>query len=193
MVTGNVMRVVIEALQQVAGRNCVSLLTAAGLSRYNHRLPPDDWQPAASGEELVRLYLTIYEMLGEPITRLFHRNCGEVYVRSLAQSKWTQELSDRGRAVPAEERLEWFVREMAQMAARGWSPQTISEDATAWYLTAEFCPICVGLHGVSAPICAQAPTMFSGLAKDLIGRRVRVVEVECVAMGAAHCKVAFYK
>jgi predicted hydrocarbon binding protein len=35
--------------------------------------------------------------------------------------------------------------------------------------------------------------MFAALAHALVGRRVRVVEVECAAMGAAHCKYALYK
>ncbi len=193
MITANVMRVFIQALQKTSGRNFEPLLTAAGLNRYAHALPPEDWSPAATAEELVRLNRTVYTMLGEPLTRLFHRNCGEAIIPGVLASAWGEQARAALAALPSDQKLAWLVGAAARMAERGWGHHTISEDATAWYLTAQLCPTCVGIQGVSAPICAQTPTLFAGLAKELLGRRVRVVEVECVALGHPHCKYAFYK
>lgn len=192
-ITANVMRVFIQALQKTSGRNFEALLTAAGLDRYIHALPPDDWSPAATGEELVRLNLTVYSMLGEQLTRLFHRNCGEAIIPGVLASAWGEQARTAVAGLPPDQHLAWLVGAAAKMAERGWGHHTVTEDATAWYLTAEFCPTCVRITGVSAPICAQSPTLFAGLAKEVLGRRVRVAEVECVALGHPHCKYAFYK
>ena len=53
MITANVMRVFIQALQKTSGRNFEPLLTAAGLTRYAHALPPSDWSPAATADAVV--------------------------------------------------------------------------------------------------------------------------------------------
>ncbi len=193
MITANVMRVFIRALQKTSGRSFEPLLTAAGLARFAHTLPPEDWSPAATTEELVRLNLTVYSMLGEQLTRLFHRNCGEAIIPGVLASAWGEQARTAVAGLPPDQRLAWLVGAAAKMAERGWGHHTVTEDATAWYLTAEFCPTCVGIKGVSTPICAQSPTLFAGLAKEVLGRRVRVAEVECVALGHPHCKYAFYK
>lgn len=192
-ITANVMRVFIQALQKTSGRNFEPLLTAAGLSRFIHALPPDDWSPAATADELVRLNLTVYAMLGEHLTRLFHRNCGEAIVPGVLASPWGEQNRAALGALPPDQQLAGFVRAAGAMAERGWGHHAISEDATAWYLIPEHCATCVGIQGVSAPICAQSSALFAGLAKEVLGRRIRVVEVECVALGHSHCKYAFYK
>jgi bacteriochlorophyll 4-vinyl reductase len=192
-ITANVMHVFIQALQKTSGRQFESLLTAAGLERYAHTLPPADWSPAATADELVRLNRTVYAMLGEQLTRLFHRNCGEAIVPGVLASAWGAQARTVLPTLPPDQRLAWFVRAAASMAERGWGHHTLTEDAIAWYLTAAFCPTCVGITGVSAPLCAQSPALFAGLAREVLGRRVRVVEVECVALGHSACKYAFYK
>jgi predicted hydrocarbon binding protein len=35
--------------------------------------------------------------------------------------------------------------------------------------------------------------LYSMVATRIVGRRVTVVELECAAMGAPHCKYAFHK
>jgi hypothetical protein len=192
-ITANVMRVYIQALHKTSGRNFEPLLIAAGLGRYTHALPPDDWSPAATADELVRLNHTVYAMLGEHLTRLFHRNCGEAIFPGVLASPWGTKARAELALLPPEGRLAWFVQAAASMAERGWGHHTVTEDATAWYLTTAVCSICVGIQGVSAPICASSPAMFGGLAREVLGRRVRVAEVECVALGHPHCKYAFYK
>jgi hypothetical protein len=192
-ITANVLRGLLLGLDQIAGSQRATLLINAGLAQYAHTLPPADDSPTIQGYELVRLYQMIYHMLGGSLTRLFHHNSGVAYVEGVLQSAWGQHMLAEGLTIPPAEKLEWFVREFAAFAGRGWMPHAVSEDASAWYLTPAFCPICTGLAGVSAPLCAQTPALLSGLSKPLIGRQVRVREVECRAQGAAHCVFACYK
>ena len=192
-VTSNTMRVVIQSVQQTSGPQFGLLLRAAGLERFVATLPAADMQFCATGEELVRLFHTVYEMLGEDCTRLFHRNCGVLFAEGTLAGRWGQDMLQRAPQIPAGARLAWFARELAEMAGRAYSPQILTEDATAWYLASEVCYTCLGIHNVSAPLCAAATMMYKGLADKLVGRRVRVAEVTCAAMGAPHCKFALYK
>ncbi|HUS14139.1 MAG TPA: 4-vinyl reductase [Chloroflexia bacterium] len=95
--------------------------------------------------------------------------------------------------LPEEKRLGVFVQHFGPVVARTWSPVQITEDAEAWYITVETCATCLGLREVSAPICASAQVLYQGLATKILGRRVRVSEVECAAQGAAACRFALYK
>ncbi len=192
-VTANTMRVVIQAVREVSGRQFEPLLRASGMTRFLHELPPDDFSPAADGEELVRLFQTVYAMLGESCARLFHRNCGVRFAEGTLQNQWGHDTLAHAPQIPAPERLGWFVHELADMAGRAYSRQIVAEDSTAWYMTAEVCHTCLGITGAAAPLCASAEEMYRILGDRMVGRHIRVIEVECAAMGASHCKFAFYK
>ena len=132
-------------------------------------------------------------MLGEVCTRLFHRNCGMAYAEGIMHSPWGATMRTKAATVPADQKLHWVVRELTALAEHSYSPQIVTEDAGAWYLASTSCYVCMGLQGVKAPICTSTETMYKELAKKLLGRTVRVVEVECAAVGAPHCKFAIYK
>jgi len=192
-VNATTMRVVIQSVKEVSGRQFEPLLHAAGMARFITHLPPDDLRPAADGEELVRLFHVVYGMLGESCTRLFHRNCGVRFAEGTIQGTWGRTMLALAPTIPVAERSAWFVHKLAEMAERSYSRQTVSEDDQAWYLSAEICHVCLGLTGIHAPLCASAEVMYALLGDQLAGRHVRVVEVECAAMGAPHCKYAIYK
>ena len=118
-ITANVMRVFLQALQKTSGRQFEPLLTAAGLARFAHTLPPTDWSPAATAAELVRLNGTVYAMLGEHLTRLFHRNCGEAIVPGVLASQWGPEARAAVAGLPPDQQLAWLVSAAAKMAERG--------------------------------------------------------------------------
>jgi hypothetical protein len=187
------MRAMLLALQKVAGRNYEALLTSAGLTRYLTVLPAADQSLAATEQEVAQLYTGVYLILGEALTRLFHRNLGEAYVAGITQNPAHQEMRARILAAPREQQLALFVREALGLIERAWPGLRLREDSTAWYLTIDQCVICGGVQNAGAPICGQLPALLSGLAKALLGRRIRVAEVECRAMGAAACIFAVYK
>jgi hypothetical protein len=181
-----------RTLQATCGQQYEPLLKAAGLARFLQTPPADDWRPAGTSAELVRLFTVVYDMLGEDLTRLFHRNCNVAIASYILEGQWAAAARAEAAQVPAEQRLAWAVQEIARYCARSWSPHLISEDAGAWYLTNDHCVVCADVRGAVGPFCGTA-TMFAALAQALVGRRVRGIEVECAAMGAPHCKYALYK
>jgi hypothetical protein len=191
-VPGNTMRMMLQAVKDVSGVQYERLMVKAGLKHYLYELPADSWRPGGTEEELTRLFATVYEMLGEPLTRLFLLNYGLLLAPRLLQSEVARTLVAGIGPVAGPQRLGWFVQGLALMTGRAWVRQTVSEDAEAYYLTPERCLVCTHVHNAHAPLCADAEALYSSLAKHLVGR-VRIVEVECAAMGAAHCKYAFYK
>jgi hypothetical protein len=192
-INGTTMRVVLESLKSVSGPQYEMLLQRAGLDRFLKELPAADGKTAATGEELVRLFTVVYTMLGEVCTRLFHRNCGVAFAEGIMRSGWGAKMQAKAATIPADQKLPWVVRELIALAEHSYSPQIVSEDNAAWYLASATCYVCLGLQGVKAPICTSTETMYKELAKKLLGRTVRVVEVECAALGAPHCKFAVYK
>jgi V4R domain len=191
-IPGQSLRQILLTLQASCGQQYEPLLKAAGLARFLHSLPPDDWNPAGTTGEVARLFKVVYDMLGEELTRLFHRNNNLAIAEYLLHSPRGQQMIAQAAQMPPDQRLGWFVRETAVFSGRTWTPHTASEDADAWYLTNEHCLVCAGVQGAAAPFCGSA-TLYAHMAKAIVGRRVRVVEVECAAMGAPHCKYALYK
>jgi len=191
-IPGQSFRQILVTLQASCGQQYEPLLKAAGLMRFQQTLPPDDWSPAGTAAEIARLFKVVYDMLGEDLTRLFHRNNNLAIAKFILKSPAGQSMVAEAAQIPAGQRLGGFVRAMALSSGRTWTPHTVSEDADAWYLTNEHCLVCAGVQGAASPFCGSA-TLYAYLAKAVIGRRVRVVEVECAAMGAPHCKYALYK
>jgi hypothetical protein len=96
-------------------------------------------------------------------------------------------------AIPISDRMGWLMQQSAAQSARSGIPLHITEDATCWYEEPEVCYICAGIRGVQAPICMMRESFGRRVAEQVMGRRVRVVEVACAAMGAPHCKFAVWK
>ncbi len=189
---GNTMRMMLQAVKDVSGVQYERLMLKAGLKHYLYELPADSWRPTGTEEELTQLFGTVYTMLGESLTRLFLLNYGLLLAPRVLQSEMARPLVSGIAMVQEEQQLGWFVHALAAMVGRGWARQTITEDAEAYYMTADRCLVCTHIHDAKTPVCADAEALYSSLAKHLLGR-VRVTEVECAAMGAPHCKYAFYK
>ena len=187
------LRAVLQSIQSMSGPQYVVLLQQAGLERYNGTAPGWEDGAACSIEELVGLYRRVYEMLGPTLTRLFHRNCGMVLAGIAREGAGWPQLVTQAQAVPEAQRLEWFVRTMAQQAEGAWTRSIITEDAQAWYMAMEECHTCQGIRGAPLPLCMTGEATYSEMAKHLLGWRVRVTEVTCRAMGAPYCTYAFGK
>jgi hypothetical protein len=187
------MRAVIQAMKQVSGPHYGQIINGAGLQRYRDSLPPADWQPAATTDELTQLYSVVYRMLGESPTRLLLRNYGTAVSAAIAELPWVGEMAARLPAGPPTEQLGWFVQELARFESQAWARQTVREDAHAWFMATSQCPICAGIQGAHAPICASDEAIYGSLARRILGRRVPVSEVECRAAGHPTCTIAFSK
>jgi bacteriochlorophyll 4-vinyl reductase len=188
------MWVTLQAITQATGPQAPALLTEAGLGRFLARPPaPESMQPVATAAELNALYQLLHHKLGDALTRLFHRNCGEIVATGLLQRPEAQRLAAAVPPGPPDVQLRWFAEAFAAWSGRNWAQLTITEDAVACYYTVAVCPACVGITGAQLPLCASATVIYQRLARAWLGRRVRVEEIACAAMGAPHCTYALYK
>jgi predicted hydrocarbon binding protein len=190
-VAGLVLRTVLLAMQETSGPQYPHLLRAAGLSRFIDTMPDASWEPAATKAELERLFAKVYELLGEPITRLFMRNYGQRLAPQVLANPELQALLRRAAALPPEQRLAAFLQEFAPW--QRWAVIHMSQDPHAWYLELEHCPYCAGIHGATAPLCQGATVLYAALTKAATGRTVHVTEITCAAAGDSHCKFAVTK
>jgi bacteriochlorophyll 4-vinyl reductase len=188
------MWVTMQAITQAAGPQAPALLTEAGLGRFLNQPPtPGSMQLVATVEELNLLYQVIHRKLGDALTRLFHRNCGEIVATGLLQRPEAQRLAAAVPPGPPDVQLRWFADAFAAWSSRNWAQLTVTEDAVACYYTVGVCPACTGISGAQLPLCASATVIYQRLMRTWLGRRVRVEEIACAAMGAPHCVYALYK
>ncbi|MDQ2808935.1 MAG: 4-vinyl reductase [Chloroflexota bacterium] len=192
-IANSLLRAHLQTVKRISGSTYLLLLQRAGLERYVSQLPPLDEAPACSAEAYSRLPAAVLAMLGEPLTRRFLRNSGATMVARAMQNPSVVALAAHLAGLPPETRLGGFVQQLARIVDHTWATTVTAEDATAYYLITYDCPTCRQLYDLSAPICATSSASYSGLAAALVGRPVRVVEVECRATGGAVCRFAFYK
>jgi hypothetical protein len=192
-IPGSTMRAVLLTVQDISGSQYKALLERANLAHYVTNMPADDMRPGGTSEDLIRLFATTYTMMGESLTRLFMRNFGTRAVKGMMEGEWVQQERTVLAALPPDQRLSRFVRDWAPIMSQTWAPVILSEDAEAHYMALAFCVACQGIRGAHAPICAAGDVIFRTMAEYATGLRVRVVEVECAALGAPHCKHALYK
>jgi hypothetical protein len=192
-VSGIELRLTIEALLHTAGAHYATVLQQAGMSQYLATLPPPTEASGCSAAEYGRLIATAYDVLGEPFTRRILRQIGTEAVESALRGPAMQRLIVEGSALAPERQMAWLVRVLARLIEQYWARPILSEDAGAHYIAMTTCSTCAGISGVSAPICGNFEALYAGMAAQLTGRPLQVAEVECVAMGAPHCRFAFYK
>jgi bacteriochlorophyll 4-vinyl reductase len=188
------MWVTVQAITQTTGERAPHLLRQAGLGRFLDNPPsPASMRPVATVAELGALYLMLHTMLGDALTRLFHRNCGEIVAGALLQLPEAQQLALTPKPSGRDAQVRWFADAFGAWSSSTWARLEVSEDAVACYFTVSDCPACQGISGAQIPICASADVIYQRLAKAWLGWRVRVEEIECAAMGHPNCKYALYK
>ncbi len=193
MLSGHLVRLLLEGVRDISGTQYPQLLSQAGLTRFQTTLPDIDQPAAASGAEMGHLFGVVYRMLGEHLTRLFLRNCGRAYVEEQMKVPAMQQMYAHAQQLPLAERLPWLVQATAAMSVKLGAPRRVEEDGEAWYHIIESCYICREIRGVEKPICALTESIGRRMGEQLLGHTIRMAEVECVALGAPHCKFAIYK
>jgi hypothetical protein len=192
-VSNTFLRLTLQGVKKISGPQYPLLLEQAGLARYLQTLPPPDDHPCLPAPDYARLTEAVYQMLGEPLTRLFLRNLGADVAHRILQipmmAQWRAEVG----ALPPDQRLAWFVRWIAAINNQNWAASTVREEATAWYLDVDQCPACLRIRGAGAPLCAHSSTLYLVLVEPMLSRKVRIGEIQCGAMGDPCCTFAFTK
>jgi bacteriochlorophyll 4-vinyl reductase len=192
-IPGNTVCAMLDSVARVSGPQYRALLTAAGWQQWLTTPPPATWAPVARPTDVNRLFTAVYQMLGEDLTRLFFTNYGNAMAEQLLASEAGTELRQALARAPQPAGLAEFLPVFARVQAQGWGNATLHETPQAWLMTVEHCPVCSEIRGARAPVCASGTALMGQMARRLLGRRVRVAEVACVATGDPHCVFAFYK
>ena len=104
------MRMMLQAVKDGSGVQYGRLLLKAGLKQYLYEMPADSWRPTGTEEELTQLFATVYELLGEPLTRLFLLNYGLLLAPRVFNSDKARPLASGTATVPQAPRAGVFVR-----------------------------------------------------------------------------------
>ncbi len=192
-IPGNTICLMLDSAARVSGPQYQALLTAAGWQQWLTTPPPATWAPVARPADLSRLFNAVYRMLGEDLTRLFFTNYGNAIAEQLLASDAGAELRQALAKGPQPAGLADFLQVFTRQLAQAWGKSTLQETPEAWLLTDEHCPVCSEIRGARAPVCTSGTALMGQVARQLLGRRVRVAEVACVATGDPHCVFAFYK
>ena len=192
-IPGNTICSVLDAVARVSGPQYRALLTAAGWQHWLTTPPPATWAPVARPADLSRLFSAVYRMLGEDLTRLFFTNYGNAMAEQLLAAEAGTELRQALARAPQPASLAEFLPVFTRVQAQGWGHATLHETPQAWLMTMDYCPVCSEISGARAPLCTSGTALMGQMARQIMGRRVRVAEVACVATGDPHCVYAFYK
>ena len=188
-----VLKMILEGIRDVAGKQFPKVLTEAGLTQYEDKLPPEDQSPTVTEPELSGLYGATYRVIGESLTRVFLQRYGQKLPDAMLAGPAGQLMLKMMEGVPADKRLGTAVQVIADTGTRLWTPMRWSEDDEAYYLEIEHCAICANMHGARSPMCASSEFFYGALARALTGFRITALEVECAAMGAKECKYRIRK
>ena len=184
----------LHSLHEVSASYYDLFLQHMGWERFRDNLPPDDpTLIVAPNSDMEQLAPTVYGVLGESLTRLFLRNWGQKGAAEwVAAPSWAA-VRQQAEQLAEADRPQWAIQQLDQVIAQLGAAHSITDEDSTWQLTITNCAICHGLHNVEAPICTSSTAFTSGVLQDLLGRRVRVDETECMAMGAPHCRFVIYK
>ncbi len=192
-IPGNTICSVLDAVARVSGLQYRALLAAAGWQQWLVTPPPATWAPIARPVDLSRLFSAVYRMLGEDLTRLFFTNYGNAMAEQLLAAEAGTELRQALARAPQPASLAEFLPVFTRVQAQGWGHATLHETPQAWLMTMDYCPVCSEIRGARSPVCTSGTAIMGQMARQIMGRRVRVAEVACVATGDPHCVYAFYK
>jgi predicted hydrocarbon binding protein len=190
-VTGSTVRYILDAMAAVEPGQVGSILERVGL-KHLATVPADQTRVASNGD-LARVYASAYQVLGETMMRVFLSRYGEAVCRSFLGSPDGKDLLARTAAQPADLRVGYAVKDLAERMSQTVYQTRFSEDAEACYVDVVDCLTCDGIRHARAPYCASIETLFSALAREVTGKRASCLEVACRAMGAASCCYRLWK
>lgn len=180
-------RNVLETLRELNPGEVQSLLRDAQLERLLTADLRDGAPPAVRTSELARLYATMHRLMGETLTRIFLSNYGHKMAPLLLQHPELQKKVEAARALAGAERLGFSVSEVQRFLNAVWADVAVREDAEAYYLEVERCPICALIRGTHAPICASSEFIYTALLRAVSGMRISAIEIGCRAQGGRCC------
>jgi len=192
-----VARVYLEAMEEIMGKNGLNaILNLAGLSHLIDNYPPADLSKAFDFADFSALNGALEEMYGPRGGRGLQLRSGRaVFARGLQGLGALSGVSDLAfKVLPLGAKLKAGIPAMAKVFTQVSDQKSTVEDRGEYYAYIMTpCPVCWG-RTADRPICfAGKGLLEEGLHWVSGGRKFRVEEIECVAMGGKTCTYAIYK
>jgi hypothetical protein len=192
-----VARVYLEAMEEIMGKNGLNaILNLSGLSHLIDRYPPTNLNKEFEFADYSALNGALEEMYGPRGGRGLQLRAGRAsFARGLQGLGALTGVGDLAfKVLPLTAKLKAGIPAMAKVFTQVSDQRSTVEDRGEYYTYAMApCPVCWG-RTADRPICfAGKGLLEEGLHWVSGGRKFRVEEIECVAMGGPACTYAIYK
>ena len=190
-------RIILTSAEEVMGPQGVNaMLNMAKIPQYVGNYPPDNMKKEFSFEGVGQLQKAIWEMYGNRGARVFAVRAGEQsFQTGLAQFKSVAAAAQVAMRVGSLEAkvklgLEFFSKFFNTVSDQ---MVEIDEDDKHWIWRITRCPVCWGREETE-PCCHLAiGVLQAALAWTTEGKKFRLLETECHAMGAKDCVIKIEK
>jgi hypothetical protein len=195
--TNMIARYMLEAMEEIMGKNGLNaILNLAGLPHLIDNYPPANLNKEFEFADFSSLCGALEEMYGPRGGRGLQLRAGRVgFARGGQKMGAMVGVGDLAfRVLPLELKLRVGAPAMAMVFTKFSDQKSTVEDRGDHYAyIMKPCPVCWG-RTADRPICFAA----RGLTEEALhwvsgGRKFRVDEIECVAMGDETCTLAIYK
>ena len=186
----------LEAMEEIMGKNGLNaILNMAGLSHLIDNFPPIDLNKGFDFAEFSALCGALEDMYGRRGGRGLQLRAGRVGFAKGGSMLGMVGVSDLAfKVLPLNAKLKIGLPAMAMVFTKFSDQKSTVKDCGEYYsYKMTPCPVCWG-RTADRPICFAA----KGLTEEALhwvsgGKKFRVEEIECAAMGAEACVLAIYK
>ncbi len=192
-----VARIYIQAMEEIMGKNGLNaILNLAGLSHMIDNYPPKNLKKEFEFADYSALNGALEEMYGPRGGRGLQLRAGRASfaegVRMMGAMVGMGDLAFK--VLPLGAKLKVGIPAMAKVFTQFSDQVSTVEDRGEFYAyVMKPCPVCWG-RTADRPICFAAKGLLEeGLHWVSGGKKFRVEEIECVAMGKEACTCAVYK
>jgi hypothetical protein len=190
-------RIYLEAMEEVMGKNGLNaVLNLAGLSHLIGHYPPENLRKEFDFANYSALNGALDELYGPRGGRGLQLRAGRAsFARGLQGLGALSGVGDLAfKILPLPAKLKAGIPAMAKVFTQVSDQRSTVEDRGEFYAyVMDPCPVCWGRTD-DRPICfAGKGLLEEGLHWVSGGRKFRVSEIECVAMGDPTCTYAIYK
>jgi predicted hydrocarbon binding protein len=195
--TNMIVRYTLEAMEEIMGKNGLNaILNLAGLSQLIDNYPPADLKKEFDFADYSALMGALEEMYGPRGGRGLQLRAGRVgFTRGGQKMGAMVGVGDLAfKVLPMGAKLKAGLPAMAMVFSKFSDQKSWVEDSGEYYsYYISPCPVCWGRES-DRPVCFAAKGLLEeGLHWVSSGRKFRVEEFECIAMGAESCAFAVYK
>ena len=190
-------RSILTSAEEILGENGVkALLNLAGMQEYIGNYPPENIKKAFPFSHVAKLQQGLYDMYGSRGARVFATRGGEqTFQHSMDKYDKVQRAAQAAMSIGSTEVRHRVGLQFFSKFFNTVSDQVvrIDEDDTYWYWIIEVCPMCWE-RTANEPVCHLGVGVLNAASFWATGgKRFRIQEIECKAMGDENCIYALDK